>query len=1727
MLKVTPYELDDIKNEIKRIAVDDYGLIDAEFEGSNVSQLINLLAYTTVINNTNSTFGLNEMFISQAQDRRNVIKHARQMGYIHRRKSSFQYKIKLRSKVNGLVNLDKYSKFTSNGNNYVYMGDSITESFGSYIYLDLLTNEFENSLDNTPKTITDPADFKKWYELSEKIEEGSYIITEQGLVCKVIKKDVGTINRILVEQINDEDIPKLSNIGQEIMITDDTGPNGEGPYDASGYRNLLTVGNIDTFLYEKTIKTDDYEEGYLRVQVSPKKGVEFPFYTKIENPISKLVELADGSYAIRQFDSLSGSILPDAQQFKREVVEGEGEVVVGTQYPIKHVNSAYMISPDGSRVELDTCGLTNDDGTLFFDNQKIKTNEVHPASTVKNYGLQSALIRANNDILEDEELEVIIYYTDKTTVRLGDGNVVFVDGRWMYLDGQYAAPATGDYVPSDLVDDGLSVVQDGSYIMVDGDYIFIDGNKNWLKDAYHNTNGNYVYVDGNYKLVDGNDFFSPTEDIVTINGVEYTLDGDINYKLNVVEVTNGRYTVINQNGDTLYLSLDELYDGSINNNLIDGNYIYIDGEFTLVDAIPVDYTLADGNNFFVDGGILSVDGDSTLFYGVDSQYVIINGQYLHVNASDISSEGYSITDGNVVFIDGNYSFIDGNIPIAMPQITMTQEEIDAHNASGNIIYLDGNIVFNDGDEIFFLEQNGETSNYEGDSINSSVRKIQRIKRKDLVINGNNIIIPPQTTLVSCWKSEICGARIQTPFDNLKSVQEINIVTPDGQEFCHEEFLIEDGVIVLTVNGEPVPCYPDGSELCIDLEYYEKTARSNMILKYSYSGAPKDSIIELNYSYDKGADGYLDRKFYFSDLRGEDESMENDWDPSTNPNGFSGFTAVDYDDETNILSFKISTKKGLMTEISDPISTPIYDAYQIEIDALANNGTSLAVQTELIALKEIERDEAIRVALVNVDIPENYYENQHYANFYGNSSLVDDKIGKPLNIALSSPYRMTRLSECSYSIDELGVETYTPFDKTSAFAKISEIIEKKEIEVIVKEGTIKRWNEETELSVSNREIARANNLVEPAIEYKYPELVVYPNETMIKENKFTILNNDIEHDGIEMFVSRLNELNRIEETQWVNRNELLAENSDGNDETFVLASDLEYEEYTNVHTKYAGSGTPFSIDMTFRLNVLTSKGELGFSSDLIIPENENFEAIMYDDATQTPSILHIEGYGSESTDSIRENAPLFTNTANRAVTVKDYKTITEAQDFVAQAQIWGGETEQPNPRAGWINISIVPYSRPITFTADSNEIYTLDNSNNPSLSFPTYFQVTGKEKYNEVQSNNKAALFNILDKYKIITLQYDYIKPVYLDYSVVVDVVKYKIGQNTIETNKNIFNNIQDYFRNNIEKFDSSFFNSSLIRYMDEKLGDNYGVVSSLETSVSLYDNLGDPDAGSFYNKSLLDLVPESGTGYVGINDDWEAIIPLSFPLDNIFEETLLKKLVVIKRGGLIYDNLSSIDTKDFIEEGDYLFMEKYQKNYYSEDLSGIPENSYLDETLTREYFYPSEISSMIEIPIFYRKKDFAITNITYKVGTYTIYRDTEEIEVRLESNAKKNIDYNSDVIAHNLDGVVYYLDNSDNKVGNYIIQNRLNVNVIEFFYIDESANEFILNIIPEIEYINYDAIGKYFEQNDLGDITRYYLKAPLDRNDFIAERLLKIKSKDNNITGSKNLFQRLKKVTFK
>tara|TARA_B100000902_G_scaffold275810_1_gene261577 strand:+ start:448 stop:2325 length:1878 start_codon:yes stop_codon:yes gene_type:complete len=89
----TNLNFEDIKASLKNYLRENSDFSDMDFEGSNLSILINTLAYNSYISAYNTNMVVNETFIDSATLRENVISLARNIGYVPRSKSAAKTKV--------------------------------------------------------------------------------------------------------------------------------------------------------------------------------------------------------------------------------------------------------------------------------------------------------------------------------------------------------------------------------------------------------------------------------------------------------------------------------------------------------------------------------------------------------------------------------------------------------------------------------------------------------------------------------------------------------------------------------------------------------------------------------------------------------------------------------------------------------------------------------------------------------------------------------------------------------------------------------------------------------------------------------------------------------------------------------------------------------------------------------------------------------------------------------------------------------------------------------------------------------------------------------------------------------------------------------------------------------------------------------------------------------------------------------------------------------------------------------------------------------------------------------------------------------------------------------------------------------------------------------------------------------------------------------------------------
>jgi len=148
--KFTNLDFDQIKDQIRQYLRSNSNFTDFDFEGSNMSILIDILAYNTYISAFNSNMVVNESFLDSATLRENVVSLARNIGYVPRSRKSAQAIINFDFKFNGNSNTVKLNK------GLVCVGASNNTSFTFSIPEDIITaspiDAGSNILTNPPRT---------------------------------------------------------------------------------------------------------------------------------------------------------------------------------------------------------------------------------------------------------------------------------------------------------------------------------------------------------------------------------------------------------------------------------------------------------------------------------------------------------------------------------------------------------------------------------------------------------------------------------------------------------------------------------------------------------------------------------------------------------------------------------------------------------------------------------------------------------------------------------------------------------------------------------------------------------------------------------------------------------------------------------------------------------------------------------------------------------------------------------------------------------------------------------------------------------------------------------------------------------------------------------------------------------------------------------------------------------------------------------------------------------------------------------------------------------------------------------------------------------------------------------------------------------------------------------------------------------------------------------------
>jgi hypothetical protein len=186
-------DFDQIKTSIKDYLKANSNFTDYDFEGSNLSTIIDVLAYNTYITSYNANMVSNEVFIDSATLRENVVSLARNIGYLPRSRKA--------SKANISFNVDARDISASSITLKAGLVVTTNARFSSVSYSFIITEDITVPVDSTGFANFDNIDvyegtyITQSFTVSSRLPNQKFILSNPGIdtdLVKVIVRDSET-----------------------------------------------------------------------------------------------------------------------------------------------------------------------------------------------------------------------------------------------------------------------------------------------------------------------------------------------------------------------------------------------------------------------------------------------------------------------------------------------------------------------------------------------------------------------------------------------------------------------------------------------------------------------------------------------------------------------------------------------------------------------------------------------------------------------------------------------------------------------------------------------------------------------------------------------------------------------------------------------------------------------------------------------------------------------------------------------------------------------------------------------------------------------------------------------------------------------------------------------------------------------------------------------------------------------------------------------------------------------------------------------------------------------------------------------------------------------------------------------------------------------------------------------------------------------------------------------
>ena len=326
----TNLNFEDIKTSIKDYLRQNSNFTDFDFEGSNLSVLINTLAYNTYITAYNTNMVANESFLDSATLRENVVSLARNIGYVPRSKRAAKARVEFN--ITGLpstakalsLNAGVFANSGLNNSNFIYSLPqrivapvNATESYGvCEIYQgQFLQKEWSVNLSQPNQRYILPNDSIDTSTLRVYVKESasSTVQTEYKAVDSIVKV-TGESNIFLIQETSDERYEilfgdgifgKKLESGNVITATYIKTDGAEG----NGASSFIFVGSIT----DENGATVNGTRVYLRTLIASENGDDIESVQSIRNYAPRRFAAQNRAVTATDYEALLPSIYPNIE----------------------------------------------------------------------------------------------------------------------------------------------------------------------------------------------------------------------------------------------------------------------------------------------------------------------------------------------------------------------------------------------------------------------------------------------------------------------------------------------------------------------------------------------------------------------------------------------------------------------------------------------------------------------------------------------------------------------------------------------------------------------------------------------------------------------------------------------------------------------------------------------------------------------------------------------------------------------------------------------------------------------------------------------------------------------------------------------------------------------------------------------------------------------------------------------------------------------------------------------------------------------------------------------------------------------------------------------------------------------------------------------------------------------------------------------------------------------